>query len=474
MNENDSACAPVTVVVFGATGDLSQKKLLSALLDLSCKEVIDPAVRIVGVARQSHTNDSFQAFVREVVARKNHGHPKEKVEAFIEKLSYVEGDTSDATTYTRLKEHLDAVDRKRGLCSSTLFYLAVPPALYGTIFQALSDSGLKHPCSDDTWVRIAVEKPFGSDLATARELDQMLGELFLEEQIFRIDHYLGKEVLENIMAFRFSNILFEPVWNKQYIESIHVTLHEEFGVGARGSFYEGVGALRDVGQNHILQMLAFVTMDDPGELSAEAIRREREKVLAALSVPQVEEGGNSIHKGQYQSYRSEMAVGEDSKVETYFRIHTELDLPRWQGVPVYLEGGKKMPDSTIEIVIRFKPVTSCVCTQVEEAAIGGNQLVFQLSPDELIRISFWSKKRGFTMEVEERTFCFDFKDQPGVVRDAYEKILLDAIRGDQTLFTTSKEVEHAWSFITPIVEGWANWEPTSYEDGTTPDIITHN
>ncbi len=456
---------PLTIIIFGATGDLSRTKLLAALMDLSCSGCLPADTRIVGVARKELTDEEFQAMARKAIDRKAHEHPPERVEEYLARLRYLSGDFTEYEMYPMMAQYLQAQDAERGVCSNKLYYLSVQPSLYEPIFEQLAHSGLSIPCAGVSWVRIAVEKPFGHDSESAAQLDQKLTALFAEEQIFRIDHYLAKEAMENIIVFRFSNALFEPSWNAEHIESVHIRFLEPNGIGSRGNFYEDVGALRDVGQNHLLQMLAFVAMDDPKSLAADAIRAEREKVLGAL-VPLSPDELASVVKGQYASYRTEADVAEDSTIETYFTLTTHLDLPRWRGVPFVLEAGKGMHEHRIDITIVFKPIDSCIGSKDASDEVRKNRLTFTMQPEESITLTFFAKKRGFSMATEEKTFSFNYAEGTERLRDAYEKLLLDCIRGDQTLFTTGKEVAAAWRYITPILRHRHNREPVIYEDNT--------
>lgn len=455
---NPELNTPVTIVIFGATGDLSQKKLLPSLMDLFCKGLLPSNVRIVAFARQERTTENFQEFVREKIAAKAHQHPETKVDEFIETISYCKGDFTSTESFHVLEEYLTELDRKRGLCTNKLLYLAVPPSLYGDIFESVAASGLEKNCADENWVRIAVEKPFGNDLETAKNLDVKLCSLFSESQIFRIDHYLGKSALENILAFRFSNSMFEPIWNAKHIERIHVKLYEKTDVATRGAFFDSVGQLRDVGQNHVLQMLALATMDDPGVFAPERVRAEREKALRSL---QVKEGGR-CEKKQYNGYASHEKVSAQSRIDTYFYIEAELASERWKGVPIVLESGKNMERDLTEVEVVFKAKESCVCSSAD-VAMRHNSISFRVQPDPAIVLRLWMKQPGLAMHIEERSVEFPYLSNPELrLPDAYEKILYDAIVGDQTIFTTGQEVEAAWEFITPILRKWDEIEPQSY------------
>ena len=442
---------PTIFVIFGATGDLSERKLLPALFDLYQKQMLPQRFRVVGFSRRDLRKEEFAAFVEGAIARRGHGHHKKLGAPFLSHVSYVSGTFQDAGAYERLAEHLIAIDDEIGQCTNKLFHLAVPPEFYEIIFRNLADSGLTIPCSNEEgWTRVLVEKPFGKNLESAQKLDALLGLLFKEEQIFRIDHYLAKETLQNILLFRFSNELFEPLWDNTHIEKVEITLWEKLGTKGRGAFYDGVGALRDVGQNHILQMLSLIAMEHPGALDAAAIRRSRAKVLGALKL-----SSESAVRAQYRGYRKEKDVAPDSVTETYFKIKANVENDRWRGVPYVLESGKKMKEAKTEISIYFKKTAACLCPPEEEKH-HQNVLTFRIQPNEGISVVFWAKRPGFDFALDAKELSFSYKDSPDAQKlpDAYERVLYDCIRGDQTLFTSTEEVKAAWKFITPILEAW--------------------
>ncbi|MBI3114648.1 MAG: glucose-6-phosphate dehydrogenase, partial [Candidatus Harrisonbacteria bacterium] len=435
---------PTILVVFGATGDLMEKKILPALFDRFTRKQLPERFRVIGFSRRPLTHEAFQARVRDIVAT----HPVSRAHrgqlgAFAERCSYEQGGFATLSDYAALARHLKAADDAWGVCTNKLFYLAVPPQYYRGIFENLAASGLTIPCShEEGWTRVIVEKPFGHDAATARELELLLGKLFKEEQIYRIDHYLGKEMVQNILAFRFSNNLLEHGWNHENIERINIRLKESIGVEHRGSFYDGVGALRDVGENHLLQMLAFVTMDDPGAFTADAIRRKRAEVLAKLKAYAPQEAARAGMRAQYVGYRTIPGVRPDSATETYFRLTALLETPRWQGVPILLESGKRLgaPLKEIEVVFRQQH----------------NRIVFRIEPEESITIHFWAKKPGLAMQTEERTFNYLFREVSARTQytEEYGKLLLDCIAGDQTLFRSGGEIAASWRFTDPFTKAW--------------------
>lgn len=468
----NSVNAPTIIVIFGVTGDLSTRKLIPSLFDLYEKGFLPSLFSIVGVARRELSDEVFHDFAKEVILKRGITHDPAVVRNFLSHLSYSQGMFDEGVSYKHLSEHLIAIEESFGACANKLFYLAVPPIHYEAIFEQLKHSGLTIPCSNETgWTRVLVEKPFGKDVATAERLDAMLGKLFKEEQIFRIDHYLAKEVLQDVLMFRFSNLIFEPLWNNKYIERVEIVLAEKHGVGSRGAFYNENGALRDVGQNHLLQMLAFVAMEDPMGVDAKRIRAERARILGSLRPITKENIKESAIRGQYVGYKDTPNVPTDSEVETYFRIKAHLDTPRWAGVPFYLESGKALAESKTEVTIYFKQTESCLCPPLAEHH-HQNVLTFRIQPNEGISVVFWAKKPGLSLSLEEKELSFSYRSSPDALRmpDAYERVLFDGIAGDQMLFTSTEEVAAAWKFITPILESWSALPLILYEQGTNgPD-----
>lgn len=468
-NHQQALHDPTSFVIFGATGDLSQRKLLPALYNLYRKKLLPERLKIVGLSRDPLTSEAYREFVHRSVSTHFPGEDPLPLQDFTQLFTYQSGRFEDGQLYLRLSEELIALENSEfGGCSNKLFYLAVPPNSYETIFKNLAFSGLTIPCGGpDGWTRVIVEKPFGRDLPTAQELDRMLGLLFKEEQIFRVDHYLAKETVQNILAFRFSNSLFEPLWDNEDIEKVEIRFWEEQGVGERGAFYEDVGALRDVGQNHLLQMLALIAMEDPGKLTAARIRHRRADVLAHLRPVTPEEVRDHTIRAQYHGYRDEAAVDTQSNTETYFRIRAFIDNERWRGVPFYLESGKRMSKNKAEISVYFRERKNSL-SQLEGGAHNQNILTFRIQPNEGISLVFWVKKPGFTTELEPRLLSFDYQDtdHSHVLPDAYERVLFDSIRGDQTLFTSTDEVSASWKFITPILEHWQDVPLVTYQSGS--------
>ncbi|MEX1997171.1 MAG: glucose-6-phosphate dehydrogenase [Candidatus Andersenbacteria bacterium] len=458
---------PTALVIFGATGDLSRRKLLPALFDLYRQGHFPTTWRIIGFSRDQYTTASFRQFVEKIITARPEKHTASQRADFLQKITYQPGQFEQGQSYLALSEELIRLETQEfGSCSNKLFYLAVPPTYYEVIFQNLAHSGLSIPCAGaDGWTRVLVEKPFGKDLATAQKLDQILGLLFKEEQIFRVDHYLAKEALQNILAFRFANSIFELLWNNTNIAKVEIKFWEELGVGERGAFYEDIGALRDVGQNHMLQMLALIAMEDPGKLSAAAIRRKRTNVLKQLRPLTPADIRHHTVRGQYEGYRAETAVRAASDTETYFRFRAFVDNDRWQGVPFYLESGKKMQENKTEIAIYFRESNTCLTQVAEERH--QNLLIFRIQPNEGISLVFWAKKPGFAMDLESKLLSFSYHDEYSLLLpDAYERVLFDCFRGDQTLFTSTQEVKAAWKFITPILEQWHSSPLLTYQSSS--------
>jgi glucose-6-phosphate 1-dehydrogenase len=448
--------SPSILVVFGATGDLMARKVVPSLFYLYGKGLLPSRLRVVGFGRRLWDHAELQAHVRTILAeRVPHAHPDD-VDRFVALFRYQHGTFTDDGAYESMKGFLESIESEWGVCTNRLYYLAVPPEQYESILRRLAGSGLTDSCSDlEGWTRVLVEKPFGDDQETARELDTLVGSLFREEQVYRIDHYLAKEMLQGIMNFRFTNNLFETEWNRGAIERIDITLLESIGVEKRGSFYDAVGALRDVGQNHLLQMLALVTMEQPASSSARDIRDARADLIDSLRPMTAGEIADASFRAQYEGYRDIPGVAEDSGTETYFKVRTLLAGPRWAGVPVTMESGKRMGPSCKRIVVTFRHPGSCLC---EAHAHLTNRVVFTLEPSDRIEIVFYAKKPGFDTEVEERTFSFFLyeKSEKAQYVEEYGKLLYDALRGDQTLFVSTREVDAGWRFIDPIIEAWGS------------------
>lgn len=461
---------PTVVVIFGATGDLSIRKLIPSFFSLYKKGMLPKNFKIVAFSRRPMKDEDYHAFIRdEQKRRKLPVLQGAEFKKFLKHVTYQEGFFDDPQSYKNLKKKLIGMDTKEfRRCSNKLFYLAVPPDLYQTILKNLSYHGLTIACSDGKgWTRILIEKPFGRDDETAKKLDQMLGKLFREEQIFRIDHYLAKETLQNILMFRFSNMLFEPIWNKDFIDKVEIKIYEKLDIEGRGAFYDNIGALRDVGQNHILRMLALIAMENPLTLDSDAVRSQRYKVLKAIEPMEGKDVAKNTVRGQYKGYRQESSVAKNSSTETYFKIKAFIDNKRWKGVPFYLESGKAMKQSKAEILVYLKESIAHLCPNEGECDFQ-NVITFKIQPEEGIAIRFWAKKPGLMTVLEPHELSFSYNDakNKGKTVDAYERVLFDCIKGDQTFFTSTDEVLASWKFITPIIESWKKTKLHEYAKGS--------
>ncbi len=465
---------PTVFVIFGATGDLMTKKIVPALFNLFQKERLPLLFRIIGIARRSLSTEQFHTHILHILREHRLDSNKKQVQRFLNFFSYQGGTFEAKETYDVLSKTLGRTDTEWKVCSNKLFYLAVPPEYYEGIFKHLSSSGLTIPCGpDEGWTRVLVEKPFGKDAKTAEKLDLLLAKLFKEEQIYRIDHYLAKEMLQNILSFRFSNNLLEQSWNNKFIEKIEIQLLEEIGVEKRGLFYDGLGALVDVGQNHLLQMLALVTMEHPQSLSADVVRTKRAGLLDMLRCFSEKEIKTLTRRAQYEGYKRIAGVKANSQTETYFRVTAFLDSPRWQGVPVMLESGKRIGKSSKEIIVTFKHVTPCLCPPGKHYT---NKVIFSIEPQEGIKIYFLAKKPGLgsQVEIQERSFNFIYRKHSKKTQyvEEYEKLLLDCIEGNQLLFLSTEEVRAMWGFIDPIVSSWHKGSvPLQYYRPDTDEIV---
>lgn len=459
---------PTTLVIFGATGDLVAKKIIPAMFHLHIKGKLPAPFSIVAYARRDLTTEDFRSMVEEILdARISPKAGGADVESFTTLFSYIQGQFNSPEDFGRLANRLGD--------GNLMLYLAVPPELTPMIFTQCAASGLAEE-RESGWTRVIVEKPIGSSGETAEQIEGILCETFKESQIYRIDHYLAKEMVQNILTFRFSNSLFEQSWNAQFIERIDIRLWESLGVETRGAFYDGLGALRDVGQNHLLQMLAFITMDHPHRFDAEAIRSNRATMLNALKIPTEDDIRRTSARAQYDGYHGIPGVAPGSNTETYFRLAAEIDTPRWKGVPITMEGGKRMGEARKEIVVTFRTPQSCLCADDQEEH-HKNVVTFALEPSEGITIRFWSKKPGHDFAVEKRTLNFLLRDEAARAQyvEEYEKLFLDCIAGDQTLFVEHDEVRAMWRFIDPVVEAWKRGVvPLSTYPPDTVPVLEHH
>ncbi len=456
---------PTIFVILGITGDLVKKKILKALYDLYLKKRLPERFRVYGFSRRDYSDLELRAYLKSIMTD---GAFEEEgmFDEFLSTFYYVGGDFTEPSAYEKLASMLGRIDGEWSICSNKLFYLAVPPQSYSDIITNLHASGLTDPCSEDEgWTRVILEKPFGTDRKTAIALDAQLGSLFKEEQIYRVDHYLAKETVRNIVAFRFSNVFLEPVWNNNYIEKIEVKLLEKQGVSNRGNFYDKVGALRDVGQNHLLQLLALFIMDEPAKFEPDEIKKERADALSSLQILTPQDVETRTTRGQYKGYRQERGVIEHSNTETYFKITAFSDKHDFRGIPLIIESGKSMDRTCTEVVVTFKPSTSPFN---KDRNVPHNMLQYQLLPKEKISMCFLSKQPGFEYVLQAHELGFDYHQayKEDLFVNDYEALLYDIVRGDQTLFVSTNEIMSEWAFIEPIINEWHhknNPELTFYE-----------
>ncbi len=462
---------PTVIVIFGATGDLARKKLFPSLLDLYETDQLLTDFRIIAFTRRDWTDEDFRADIKKHSFNSgDHHHAPDRIDGFLQLITHFKGEFDTADDFDALVTAVNAQEAVIGKVCDRLFYLAVPPQFYTRIAEALAASGITDEQKQQGRSSILIEKPFGEDLQSAHELDMHLGRLFAEEQLFRIDHYLAKETIQNILMFRFSNAIFAPLWNARHIESVHLLLYEEKGLDGRVTFYDGVGALRDVGQNHLLQMLALVAMDDPGELSTHAVRLQRARILESLRLFP----GSTPKRAQYKGYAAELGLETDSTTETYFKVTAELNTERWRGVPFILESGKGLHTSEVAIVIKFRPTQSSVCSLNNKAdCVYQNKLIMRIQPNQGMDVYFWTKKPGFDTTLVEKKLSFDYyeTDDWRSFPDAYQHVLYNAMIGEQLLYPSSQEQLAQWHFVSPILDAWQERVLHVYERGSDPGTI---
>ncbi|MEX2515154.1 MAG: glucose-6-phosphate dehydrogenase [Candidatus Paceibacterota bacterium] len=462
---------PTAIVIFGGTGDLAKTKLFPALLDLYAAGQLPEEFGIIGLSRKELTDEEYQKFVSESIAEKDHEHDESVIHNFCMHIRYVAGNFGDEAAYGRIKKSLGLIDDSIGQCTNKLFYLAVPPQYYEVIFEHLHTSQALELCSGiDSWSRLLVEKPFGRDLETAQALEEKLCSLFEEEQIYRIDHYLAKDAIENILALRFVNTILADSWNGEAIESIHIKLLETKDVSNRGSFYDAIGTLRDVGQNHLLQIFSLLTMPRVDIRDPEEVRTGRASALRLLEECHPEE----IVRGQYNGYAETHGVDDSSQTETYFKFNFMLADDRWDGTRFTLEAGKALIEKINEAVVTFRPSDKCSCGFSDDTHEHRNVLRIKFAPIEQMCLTMWTKASGFDFDLQEQELVLEERDASAVRSpEAYEKVLFDCIVGDQTRFVSSDEVRLAWRFITPILERFSELPLQPYEKGSagpTDDI----
>jgi glucose-6-phosphate 1-dehydrogenase len=466
---------PCSLVIFGVTGDLARKKLMPAVYDLANRGLLPPGFALVGFARRDFSNQDFAQIVHDSVKEHARTPFREEVwQQLAEGFRFVPGDLTDDAAFERLRETVDELDVNRGTGGNHAFYLSIPPGLFPQVVQQLSEHGLTKE-NPGSWRRVVIEKPFGHDLKSARELNHVVESVFPPEAVFRIDHYLGKETVQNMLALRFANAMFEPVWNSHYVDHVQITMAEDIGIGGRAGYYDGIGAARDVIQNHLLQLLALIAMEEPVSFDAWSLRQEKKKVLAAVKLPE----RLDLHtaRGQYaagwaggtkvKGYLQEDGIPPHSATETFAALRVDVDTRRWAGVPFYLRTGKRLGRRVTEVAVMFKRAPHLPFTKTETEELGQNALVMRIQPDEGITMRFGAKVPGTMMEIRDVNMDFAYggsftESSP----EAYERLILDVLLGDPPLFPQHTEVELGWKILDPVINYWAeHGKPEQYASG---------
>jgi glucose-6-phosphate 1-dehydrogenase len=466
---------PCVLVLFGVTGDLSRKKLLPAIYDLANRGLLPPGFSLIGFARRDWAHQDFRQVAYEAVKEHARTPFREDVWTHLsEGMHFVPGEFGDPGAFDALAMATKELDQTRGTGGNYAFYLSIPPKFFPQVVKQLKRAGLTER-TGGSWRRVVIEKPFGHDLGSALELNSTLHQVFPEESIFRIDHYLGKETVQNILAMRFANTMYEPIWNRSYVDHVQITMAEDIGIGGRAGYYDGIGAARDVIQNHLLQLLALTAMEEPPSFSAESVRAEKAKILSSVRVPG--DLGLATARGQYAAgwqggvnvgaYLEEEGIPANSKTETYAAVRLEIDNRRWAGVPFYLRTGKRLSRRVTEVALMFQRAPHLPFAETDTEELGQNALVIRVQPDEGVTVRFGSKVPGTSMEVRDVNMDFAYghsftESSP----EAYERLLLDVLVGDPPLFPRQEEVELSWRILDPIEEYWAeHGKPEQYRSG---------
>jgi len=466
---------PCALVVFGVTGDLARKKLLPAIYDLANRGLLPADFVLLGFARRDWEDGDFESLAKK--AAKEHARTNwndEVWDRLAGDVKFVPGSFDDDDAFDTLASTLDELRQSHGIKGNAAFYLSIPPSMFPVVLKQMERTKMADNASSGGWRRVVVEKPFGHDLPSAQQLNDLVDSVFTADDVFRIDHYLGKETVQNLMALRFANQLFEPVWNANYVDSVQITMAEDVGIGGRAGFYDVTGAARDVLQNHLLQLLALTAMEEPVEFTADAIRTEKLKVLRAIRLP-VDLGSYAV-RGQYQqgwlagervpAYTDEKDVPAESRTETYAAVRLGIDTRRWAGVPFYLRTGKRLPRRVTEIAVLFKKAPHLPFSHTDTEELGHNQLVIRVQPDEGVTLKFGSKVPGSMMEVRDVSMDFLYGEAfTESSPEAYERLILDVMLGDATLFPRNEEVEASWRVIDPLEEFWTGQQPAAYRAG---------
>ncbi|WP_405502091.1 glucose-6-phosphate dehydrogenase [Streptomyces niveus] len=466
---------PSGLVIFGVTGDLSRKKLMPAVYDLANRGLLPPGFSLIGFARRDREDEDFAQLVHDAVREHARTEFREETwQQLAEGMRFVRGDFGDDEAFKKLRETVDELDASRGTSGNVAFYLSVPPKFFPKVVRQLKKHGLAD-APEGSWRRAVIEKPFGHDLRSARELNALVHDVFAPDQVFRIDHYLGKETVQNILALRFANQMYEPVWNRSYVDHVQITMAEDIGIGGRAGYYDGIGAARDVIQNHLLQLLALTAMEEPLAFDAESLLTEKLKVLKSVRLP--EELGEHTVFGQYGAgwqggekavgYLQEDGIDPASKTDTYAAVKLEVDNRRWAGVPFYLRTGKRLGRRVTEIAVVFQRAPHSPFDSTATAELGTNVLVIRVQPDEGMTTRFGSKVPGTSMEIRDVTMDFAYgesftEESP----EAYERLILDVLLGDANLFPRTEEVEESWRILDPVEEYWeTRGGPAQYTSG---------
>jgi glucose-6-phosphate 1-dehydrogenase len=466
---------PCALVVFGVTGDLARKKLIPAVYDLGNRGLLPPGFVLLGFARRDWGVGEFETLAREAAQQHSRTEFHEDVwRRIADSLIFVPGAFDDDSAFDELAAKLIELEDTHGIKGNAAFYLSIPPPAFPVVLQQMARTKMADNSERGGWRRVVVEKPFGHDLASARELNALVDKVFTPKDVFRIDHYLGKETVQNMLALRFANTMFEPIWNSHFVDSVQITMAEDVGIGGRAGFYDQAGAARDVMQNHLLQLLALTAMEEPVSFDAEAIRTEKLKVLNAISLP--EDKNTYAIRGQYAqgwlagqrvpAYRDEKDVPKDSRTETYAAVRFGIETRRWAGIPFYLRTGKRLPRRVTEIAVIFTRAPHLPFDATDTSQLGHNQLVVRVQPDEGVTLRFGSKVPGSAMEVRDVSMDFLYGESfTESSPEAYERLILDVLLGDQTLFPRNAEVDASWRVIDPLEEFWAGSEPHIYRAG---------
>jgi glucose-6-phosphate 1-dehydrogenase len=466
---------PSMLVLFGATGDLAHRKVIPAMYHLWRTNLLPHEFLVVAIGRRPYDDDAYRAEVRASLEQFSRSMPLDEAawQSFSAKIRYHRLDFSDAAGFDALATHLDTLDEEHGARGNRVYYLATQPSQFAEIVGQLGRVGLDHERHDGGWRRVVIEKPFGHDLESAKRLNREVGKVFRESQVYRIDHYLGKETVRNLLVFRFGNGIFEPLWNRRYVDHVQITVAESIGIENRGAFYEETGASRDVLQNHLLQLVSLVAMEPPATFEADALRDEKVKVLRAIGTHRADPG-TEVVRGQYgpgwvaatqvPGYRQEADVDTESETETFIAARLTIDDWRWSGVPFYVRTGKRLPKRATEIAIQFREVPHRLFRD-GAAEPDPNLLAIRIQPDEGIMLRFGAKVPGLGMAIRPVTMDFTYGSAFSVDSpDAYETLILDALQGDASLFTRADEVEEAWGIVDPIIEAWASEPAPAYPD----------